>query len=165
MLNGGRALLWDIYFKSGNIKICKIIFWFMDTSKWNMVLEKKIFWNKEWLVPLFSSSETLGQKDLRYFPDQPPLLWFHLTPALPSEVPDQKWPWWGLRWWWRGTSDWDSFWLSGEQGGSGPREGRWDEASDRWVGLSDPLKSLVFVLEKVSLSFSMPRLSAVSKYG
>ena len=34
-------LLWDIYFQTGNIKIYKVMFWFMDTSKWNMVLEKK----------------------------------------------------------------------------------------------------------------------------
>ena len=86
--------------------------------------------------------------------------------ALRSARSEDCCPWWGLRWWWRGISDWGSSWLSGEWGGSAPREGRWDEVSDRWVGrLADPLKSSVFVLEKVNLSSSMPSLSAVSKYG
>ena len=80
-------LLWDIYFQTGNIKICKIMFWFMDTSKWNMVLEEKNLLKQGWLVPLFSSSETLGQKDLGYFPDQPPycgFIWPLLCPQRPQ---------------------------------------------------------------------------------
>ena len=80
-------LLWDIYFQTGNIKICKIMFWFMDTSKWNMVLEEKNLLKQGWLVPLFSSSETLGQKDLGYFPDQPSycgFIWPLLCPQKPQ---------------------------------------------------------------------------------
>ena len=41
-------------------------------------------------MPLCSSSETLGQKGSQVFPRPTHLLWFHLTPAVPSEAPDQK---------------------------------------------------------------------------
>ena len=68
-------LLRNIYFQTGNIKVCKIMFWFMDTSKWNMVLEKKNLL-KQGVTGASSSSETLGQKDLRYFSDQPPYCGF-----------------------------------------------------------------------------------------
>ena len=75
-------------------------------------------------------------------------------------------PWWGLWWCWRGTSAWGSSCLSGEQGGSAPREGIWDEVlSDTWVVLADLLQSFLSVLERVYLSSSMPSLSRVSNLG
>ena len=41
-------------------------------------------------MPLFSRSETLGQKGSWVFLRPTHLLWVHLTPAMLSEAPDQK---------------------------------------------------------------------------
>ena len=139
----------------------------MDTSKWNMVLEEKNLLKQGWLVPLFSSSETLGQKDLGYFPDQPPYCGF-IWPLLCPQKPQIRglMPLVRIMMMVRGTSDWGSSWLSGEQGGSAPREGIWDEVlSDTWVVLADLLQSFLSVLERVYLSSSMPSLSRVSNLG
>ena len=45
---------------------------------------------KQGVTGASSSSETLGQKGSQVCPRSTPLLWFHLIPALPSEVPDQR---------------------------------------------------------------------------
>ena len=136
----------------------------MDTSNWNMVLEKKVFLNK---VPLLMAQKLWVRRDLRYFPDPPTYCGFIWPPlCLRSPRSEDRCPWWGLWWCWRGTSAWDSSRLSGEWGRSAPREGISDEVlSDTWVVLADFLQSFLSVLERVYLSSSRPSLSRVSNLG
>ena len=86
--------------------------------------------------------------------------------ALRSPRSEDWCPWWGLRWCWRGTIAWGSFYLSGEWGGSAPREGGCDELlSDRWVELADLSQSLVSILEMVNLSCSVSIPPRYSNFG
>ena len=86
--------------------------------------------------------------------------------ALGSPRSEDWCPWWGLWWCWRGTIAWGSFCLSGEWGGSAPREGGYDEVlSDRWVELADLLQSLVSILEMVNLCCPVSTPPRYSNFG
>ena len=106
-----------------------------------------------------------GSEGILDIPQTNPLTVVSSTPLSALGIPrsDDWCPWWKLRWCWRSTSAWNSFSLSGEWGGSAPREGGWGEVlSDRWVGSVDLLQS--FYLIRVNLCSSMPSLSRDPKY-
>ena len=143
------------------------MFWLKDTSKWNMVLEKTVFETRsDWC--LYSETQKLwnsGSEGILGIPQTNPLTGVSYTPLSALGIPrSEDWcPCWKLRWCWRSTSAWNSSCLSGERGGSAPRERQWGEVlSDRWVGSVHLLQS--FYLERVNLCSSMPSLPRDSKY-
>ena len=79
MLNGMRVPL---------RKMCKIMFWLMDTSNWNMVLEKKKSFETRCLY--LAAQKLWVRRDLRYFPDEPTyrdFIWPLLCPQIRGLMP------------------------------------------------------------------------------
>ena len=132
----------------------------MDTSKWNMDLREKSLLKQGVTGASIQKLRNSGSEGILGIPQTNPLTAVSSTPLSALGTPrSEDWcPCWKLRWCWRSTSAWNSFSLSGEWGGSVPREGGWGEVlSDRWVGSVDLLQS--FYLKRVNLCSSMPSLS------
>ena len=132
---------------------------------WQIVLYRCYFLKHCVIGASIQKLRNSGSEGILGIPQSNPFTVVSSTPLSALGTPrSEDWcPWWKLRWCWRSTSAWNSFCLSGERGGSAPREGEWGEVlSDRWVGSVDLLQS--FYLKRVNLCSSMPSLPRESKY-